>query len=249
LPLLLLLSFPKGICCCLCRCLCFFGCHSRRESAVKITCHPERSPPGTAEGPAVAVASLVVIPEGNLLLPLPLSLPLPLLFGCHSRRESAVKITCHPERSPQGTAEGPAVAVASLVVIPEGNLLLPLPLSLPLPLLFGCHSRRESAFCAIILRSPAAQGVHHTRPQNKIPKTLPIISAHSGTMKETLKSNLAEHSPCAHEKWTKNVPNAHQNRHKNAHSVSRNHIIIILLQAKLLCIPHPYPLSCPSPVR
>jgi len=43
---------------------------------------------------------------------------------------------CHPERSPKGAVEGPAVAfavavvvalafaVASLVVIPEGNLLL-----------------------------------------------------------------------------------------------------------------------------
>jgi hypothetical protein len=57
------LSFPQGICfcCCRCCCRCFSCCHSRRESAFAV---------------AVAVAFLVVIPEGNLLL----LLPLPLLF-------------------------------------------------------------------------------------------------------------------------------------------------------------------------
>jgi uncharacterized membrane protein len=53
---------------------------------------------------------------------------------------------------PQGSAV--AVAVAFLLVIPEGDLLLLLPLplvvipegDLPLPLLFGCHPRRGSAF-------------------------------------------------------------------------------------------------------
>ncbi len=70
----------------------------------------------------MTMLSLVVIPAGNLLLPLPLlsSLSFPqgicfclcLCFSrCHSRRESAS-----------------AFAFAFLVVIPAGNLLLPLPL-------------------------------------------------------------------------------------------------------------------------
>ena len=43
-------------------CTCFSGCHSQRESVVAVAL-------------AFAVAFLVVIPEGNLLFPLPLSLP------------------------------------------------------------------------------------------------------------------------------------------------------------------------------
>jgi hypothetical protein len=48
LPLLFLLSFPKGICC-FCFCFCFFAL-------------------------ALAVVFLAVIPEGNLLLPAPVPL-------------------------------------------------------------------------------------------------------------------------------------------------------------------------------
>ena len=115
----------------------------------------------------MTMLSLVVIPAGNLLLPLSLlsSLSFPqgicfclcLCFSrCHSRRESAS-----------------AFAFAFLVVIPAGNLLLPLPLlsslsfpqgicfcccfcfpwlSFPQGICFcccfcfpRCHSRRESA--------------------------------------------------------------------------------------------------------
>ncbi|HVB28924.1 MAG TPA: hypothetical protein VNG91_03825, partial [Terriglobia bacterium] len=69
LPLFLLffLSFPQGICCCFypCLCSCFSFCHSRRESAVAFIL-------------AFVLASLSVIPAGNLLLLL--SLPLFLLF-------------------------------------------------------------------------------------------------------------------------------------------------------------------------
>jgi len=60
---------------------------------------------------------LVVIPEGNLLLPLSLRLPLPLPFLLSSvlsvveGRESAVVVAV-------------AVALAFLVVILEGDLLL-----------------------------------------------------------------------------------------------------------------------------
>ena len=146
LPLPLWLSFPKGICFCPCLCRYPSGCHSRRESASALV---------------FAVAPLVVIPEGNLLLPLSLPLPLWLSFpkgicfcpclcrcpsDCHSQRESASTLV--------------AFAVAPLIVIPKGNLLPPLSLPLPLwlsfpkgicfrPCLcrcpFGCHSRRESA--------------------------------------------------------------------------------------------------------
>src|SRR6185437_5540213 len=59
LPLLLpfLLSSPKGICfcSCFCRCRCLSCCHPRRGSAFAL---------------AFAFAFLVVIPEGDLLLPL-----------------------------------------------------------------------------------------------------------------------------------------------------------------------------------
>src|SRR5882724_7213145 len=81
---------------------------------VPLHCHPERS-----EGPAsvFALAFLFVIPKGNLLPLLRLSLLFCLSFPLH----------CHPERS-----EGPAsiFVLAFLSVIPEGNLLFHLhPLS------------------------------------------------------------------------------------------------------------------------
>ncbi len=109
-----------------------------------------KSAPAFAAALAFALAFLSVIPEGNLLLPLPLLFCLsfpkgicccccPCFSVCHSRRESAV-----------------AVAPAFLSVIPEGNLLLPLPLLFCLsfpkgiccrccPCFSVCHSRRESA--------------------------------------------------------------------------------------------------------
>jgi hypothetical protein len=67
---------------------------------------------------------------------------LPLLFFCHSRRESAVAVAL-------ALAVAVVVAVAFLFVIPEGNLLLLLllllllPLSLPLPLLFFLSSLKR----------------------------------------------------------------------------------------------------------
>jgi len=115
LPLLFYLSFLKGICFCCCPCHCLSFCHSLGESASAV---------------ALAVAFLSVIPEGNLLLSLPLPFFLPFLKGiclcfcrcrclsfCHSLGESACAF---------------ALVVAFLSVIPPGNLLLPLSLSLPL---------------------------------------------------------------------------------------------------------------------
>ena len=132
--------------------------------------------------------SLVVIPAGNLLLPLSLlsslsfpqgicfcfclclcfpwlSFPQGICFcfclclcfpRCHSRRESASAFAfaflgCHSRRE-----SASAIVFAFLVVIPAGNLLLPLPLlfslSFPQGICFcccfcfpRCHSRRESA--------------------------------------------------------------------------------------------------------
>ena len=80
-------SFPEGICCC--RCCCFSGCHSRRESAVAVAVAVAVAlalalavavAVAVAVALALAVAFLVVIPEGNLLLLLLLLLPLPLLL-------------------------------------------------------------------------------------------------------------------------------------------------------------------------
>ena len=103
-----------------CRCRCFSSCHSRRESAS-----------------AVVLAFLVVIPEGNLRLPLSLLFWLlfpkgicvcrcPCFSGCYSRRESASAVAlAFLVVIPEGNLR-PAVAIAFLVVIPEGNLRLPL---------------------------------------------------------------------------------------------------------------------------
>ncbi len=136
----------------------------------------------------MTMLSLVVIPAGNLLLPLSLlsslsfpqgicfcfclclcfpwlSFPQGICFcfclclcfpRCHSRRESASAFAfaflgCHSRRE-----SASAIVFAFLVVIPAGNLLLPLPLlfslSFPQGICFcccfcfpRCHSRRESA--------------------------------------------------------------------------------------------------------
>ena len=134
------LSFPKGTRFFLRRCRCLFspflsGRHSRRE-------------PASAFAIAVAcsrLSFLVVIPEGNprLTSPLPLSvLAFPLLLSypkgtcvclCHCRCLFSPFLSgCHSRREP---AFAFAVAVvcsrlSSLVVIPEWNPRLPLPLPL-----------------------------------------------------------------------------------------------------------------------
>jgi hypothetical protein len=68
----LLLPFVRCCCLCLCLCVCLSGCHPRRGSAVAF---------------AFVFAFLVVIPEGDLLLQLPV-----FLFVIRS----AIEITGYP---------------------------------------------------------------------------------------------------------------------------------------------------------
>ena len=170
------LSFPQGICWCRCSCSSdkptpnrpgcslLFRCHSRRESAGAVALvrptsqhriRPSYSllfwlsfPQGicwcrcscssykpTPNPPWLLFALLVVIPAGNLLVPLHLS----------------------DKRTPN-----PAwLLFALLFVIPAGNLLVPSQLFVPqantesaLAALcsFGCHSRRESAGAVAVVR-------------------------------------------------------------------------------------------------
>src|SRR6185437_16552994 len=99
-----LLSSPQGICGCGCRCLCCCCCpsccHPRRGSA---SCKLPGAPPSTRLRRGRVVVSRVVAREVFAFRPCP--------SCCHPRRGSAVAVAF-------------AVAVALLVVIPEGDLLL-----------------------------------------------------------------------------------------------------------------------------
>jgi hypothetical protein len=191
-PLPSWLSSPEGICCCRCPCPCPLGCRPRRGSVVAVAlvlaflvvipggdlllgcpcpcplgCRPRR---GSVVAVALVLALLVVIPGGDLLLSLPLSLPSWLSSPegiCCCRCPCLCLLGCHPRR---GSAVAVAFVLAFLVVIPGGDLLLPLPLSLPswlsspegicccrclCPCLLGCHPRRGSAVAVALVLAAA----------------------------------------------------------------------------------------------
>ncbi len=96
LPVLLFLSFPKGICFSPSvvipagNLLLALGCHSRRESAFALGCHSRRE----------SAFALDCHSRRESASRLWLSFPkgICVCLGCHSRRESAFALGCHSRR-------------------------------------------------------------------------------------------------------------------------------------------------------